>query len=177
MHKAVTLMLSLSLLAGCSSQPFNEQSSVTVEERNPGAVSISEVKKVDVTDRNDVTDPRLKDPNNPLSKRIIYFDLDSYIVKSEYQPLLGQHAKFLITNAKYKMLIQGNADERGSREYNLALGHKRADAVKRALMMLGAKDDQLESVSLGEERPACSEPSEGCWAKNRRGEMLYSGEF
>jgi peptidoglycan-associated lipoprotein len=91
--------------------------------------------------------------------------------------VLGAHGKFLTANPKMKMLIQGNADERGSREYNLALGQKRADAVRKALTLLGAREDQLEAVSLGEEKPACSESSEDCWAKNRRGDMLYSGEF
>jgi peptidoglycan-associated lipoprotein len=76
-----------------------------------------------------------------------------------------------------KMLIQGNADERGSREYNLALGQKRAEAVRKALALLGAREDQLEAVSLGEEKPACTESDEDCWGKNRRGDMLYSGEF
>jgi peptidoglycan-associated lipoprotein len=76
-----------------------------------------------------------------------------------------------------KVLIQGNADERGSREYNLALGQKRSDAVRKALVLLGAREDQLEAVSLGEEKPACTESEEGCWAKNRRGDLLYTGEY
>ena len=75
------------------------------------------------------------------------------------------------------MLIQGNADERGSRGYNVGLGQRRSDSVKRALAILGAKDNQIESVSLGEEKPVCTEHAEGCWAKNRRGDMLYSGEY
>jgi peptidoglycan-associated lipoprotein len=87
----------------------------------------------------------------------VYFDYDSYVVKDEFQALLGAHGKFLAANPKMKMLIQGNADERGSREYNLALGQKRADAVRKALTLLGAREDQLEAVSLGEEKPACSD--------------------
>jgi len=75
------------------------------------------------------------------------------------------------------MLIQGNADERGSREYNLALGGKRSEAIKKALLLLGAKEDQVESVSLGEEKPRCTDATEECWAQNRRGDMLYSGEY
>jgi peptidoglycan-associated lipoprotein len=75
------------------------------------------------------------------------------------------------------MLIQGNADERGSREYNVALGQKRSDNLKKMLVLLGARDVQLESVSLGEEKPACGEHNEQCWSKNRRGDMLYSGEY
>lgn len=178
-----TSLLSLSLitlvaLAGCSSQPAApEQAGAGVEDRNPNAVTTPGVAPVTAGGLDPYGLAALKDPKSPLSKRSIYFDYDSYVVKNEYQALLGEHAKFLAKNAKYKMLIQGNADERGSREYNLALGQKRAEAVKKALMLLGAKEDQLESVSLGEEKPACSEATEACWAQNRRGDMLYSGEF
>src|SRR2546421_362509 len=76
-----------------------------------------------------------------------------------------------------KMLIQGTADERGSREYNVGLGQRRSDSVKKMLILLGARDSQIEAVSLGEEKPACSEHSEECWAKNRRDDMLYNGEY
>ncbi len=177
MHTVAIILIILSFLAGCSSQPFGEQPAATVEDRNPDTVSTSEVKPINVTGSNEKSDLRLSDPNSPLSKRSIYFDLDSFIVRDEYKGLLDHHARFLIGNGKYKMLIQGNTDERGTREYNLALGQKRAEAVKKALLLLGAKEDQLEAVSLGEERQACSESSEECWARNRRGDMLYSGEF
>jgi flagellar motor protein MotB len=89
----------------------------------------------------------------------------------------GKHAKFLRENPSAKMLIQGNADERGSREYNVGLGQRRSDTVKKMLTLLGAREEQIESVSLGEEKPMCGEHTEGCWAKNRRGDMLYSGEY
>jgi len=177
MHTVAIVLIILSFLAGCSSQPFSEQSAAIVEDRNPDYVLTSEVKSINVTSGIEKGDPRLKDPNSPLSKRIIYFDLDSFIVKDEYKSLLDHHARFLAGNGKYKMLVQGNTDERGTREYNLALGQKRAEAIKKALLLLGAKEDQLEAVSLGEERPACDDSSEDCWSKNRRGEMLYSGEF
>jgi peptidoglycan-associated lipoprotein len=95
----------------------------------------------------------LTDPKSILSKRSVYFDYDSYEVKSEYKDLVTAHAKFLVENRQFKMLIQGNTDERGSREYNLALGQKRADAIRKMLMLLGAREEQLESVSLGEEKP------------------------
>lgn len=177
MHTVAIILIILSFLAGCSSQPFSEQSAATVEDRNPESVSTSEIKSINVTERNERGDPRVKDLISPLSKLTIYFDLDSFIVKDEYKSLLDHHARFLIGNGKYKMLIQGNTDERGTREYNLALGQKRAEAIKKILLLLGAKEDQLEAVSLGEERPACSEFAEACWSKNRRGEMLYSGEY
>ena len=119
----------------------------------------------------------LKDPNNILSKRTVYFDYDKFDVKDEFKPLIEAHAKFLRDNSSAKMLIQGNADERGSREYNVGLGQRRSDAVKKMLTLLGARENQIESVSLGEEKPACSEHNEACWAKNRRDEMLYGGEY
>ncbi len=168
------------LLAGCSSQPTGpEQDGAKVEDRNPGAVGqgAATASPVAAALPDAYGMAALKDPNSPLSKRSIYFDLDSYVVKNDYQALLGHHAQFLTKNPQMKMLIQGNADERGSREYNLSLGQKRAEAVKKAMLLLGVKESQLESVSLGEEKPACMEASESCWAQNRRGDMLYSGEF
>jgi peptidoglycan-associated lipoprotein len=119
----------------------------------------------------------LTDPKSILSKRSVYFDYDSYEVRSEYKDLVTAHARFLADNRQFKMLIQGNTDERGSREYNLALGQKRADAIKKMLSLLGVREDQLESVSLGEEKPKNEGHNESAWAENRRGDMLYSGEF
>ncbi len=166
-------LAALITLAGCGSQPAApEQDGAGVESRNPSAVTSSVGSGADPYGA-----AALKDPKSPLSKRSIYFDYDSFIVKDEFKSLLDHHAKFLAKNGQYKMLIQGNADDRGSREYNLALGQQRAEAVKKALLLLGAKDAQLESVSLGEEKPACMDATESCWAQNRRGDMLYSGEF
>jgi len=119
----------------------------------------------------------LKDPASALSKRSIYFDYDKYDVKDEFRPLVEAHAKYLRENPGARMLIQGNADERGSREYNVALGQKRSDNVRKMLVLLGAREAQLESVSLGEEKPQCMEHNEECWSKNRRGDMLYGGEY
>jgi peptidoglycan-associated lipoprotein len=180
MRAIISLSALTLLVAACGSQPpAPEQNPAGVESRTPGAISVDTTPIT--TAQPDAFDPTsiaaLKDPRSPLSKRSIYFDYDSYIVKDEFQALLTAHGKFLAANPKMKMLIQGNADERGSREYNLALGQKRAEAVKKALALLGAREDQLEAVSLGEEKPACSEASEDCWGKNRRGDILYSGEF
>jgi peptidoglycan-associated lipoprotein len=119
----------------------------------------------------------LKDPNNILSKRSVYFDYDKFEVKDEFRKLVEAHAKFLKDNPSAKMLIQGNADDRGSREYNVGLGQRRSDSVKKLLTLLGAREDQIESVSLGEEKPVCTAAAEDCWGKNRRGDMLYSGEY
>jgi peptidoglycan-associated lipoprotein len=175
-----TLALAIPLLlSGCSSQPpAPEQPGAGVEDRKPTTVTTPTVTPAITTGAIDpYSIAALKDPKSILSKRSVYFDFDMYVVKDEFKPLLEAHAKFLVANPKMKMLIQGNADERGSREYNLALGGKRSEAVKKALLLLGAREDQVESVSLGEEKPACTEQTEDCWAKNRRGDMLYSGEF
>jgi peptidoglycan-associated lipoprotein len=86
------------------------------------------------------------------------------------------HARYLQTNSSARMRIQGHADERGSREYNLALGQRRAEAVKQMLQLLGARPDQIESVSLGEEKPRCSDSTESCWAQNRRGDIGYMSD-
>ncbi|WIM05180.1 MAG: peptidoglycan-associated lipoprotein Pal [Candidatus Nitricoxidivorans perseverans] len=170
------------LLAACGSQPpASEQTPAGVEDRSPKAV-VAEPASVPVPPPAPVAvdpyDPaNLKDPKSILSKRSVFFDYDQYVIRDEFKPLVESHAQFLIRNPKMKMLIQGNADERGSREYNLALGQKRAEAVKKALALLGASEGQMESVSLGEEKPRCTEQAEACWAQNRRGDMLYTGEY
>jgi len=169
------------LFAACSTTPTDEQKPADVADKGsptkPGA-STSRVAPVDVTGKPSASGVNpLKDPNNVLSKRVIYFDFDRFDIKEEYRPIVEAHARYLRDNPGSKVLIQGNADERGSREYNVGLGQRRSDSVKKMMTLLGVKDAQIESVSLGEEKPACSEHSEDCWAKNRRGEVLYSGEY
>ncbi len=161
------------LLTGCGSTPPADQGpSAPVESRG----SDTGVARVDATKVDASGLPReLTDPKSILSKRSIYFDLDRYDVKDEFKDLVAAHAKFLTANRGFKVLLQGNTDERGSREYNLSLGQKRSDAVKKALLLLGVKEEQVESVSLGKEKPACTESSEECWAKNRRADILYKG--
>lgn len=164
------------LLSACSSQPpAPEQKPSAVEERQPSPMAEPSPVKSETVDPYSMA--ALKDPKSPLSKRSVFFDFDQFIVKDEFKPLLEQHGKFLTANPKVKMLIQGNADERGSREYNIALGQKRAEAVKRTVLLNGGKEDQIEAVSLGEEKPRCTQSTEECWAQNRRGDMLYTGEF
>jgi len=118
----------------------------------------------------------LKDPASPLSKRSVYFDFDSFTVKDEYRPLIESHARYLAQNRNAKMTIQGNTDERGSREYNIALGQKRADSVKRMMTLLGAQDSQIETVSFGKEKPKNPGHDEASWAENRRDDFVYAGE-
>lgn len=171
---ALPALLSV-LLAACSSTGTFDQTGTTVEDRSstPG----TGVPTVTAPSPAGSGIAALTDPNNILSKRSVFFDFDQFVIKADARPLVEAHARFLVQNPQMKMLIQGNTDERGSREYNLALGQKRADAVRQALTLLGAKESQIESVSLGEEKPRCSESNEACFAQNRRGDMLYSGEF
>ncbi|MFA5081826.1 MAG: peptidoglycan-associated lipoprotein Pal [Hydrogenophilaceae bacterium] len=118
----------------------------------------------------------LKDPNNPLSKRIIYFDFDSDAIREEFRGLIEGHAGFLKGNSAARIILQGHTDERGSRDYNLALGQRRAESVKQALTLMGVKSDQVETVSLGEEKPVSEGHDETAWKQNRRAEIHYLGE-
>ncbi len=118
----------------------------------------------------------LKDPASPLSKRRIQFDFDSSAIRDEYRPILEAHAQYLKGNKSAKAILQGNTDERGSREYNLALGQRRAESVFKALNLLGVPEGQMEAVSLGEEKPIAEGHDEAAWSQNRRTEILYQGE-
>jgi len=118
----------------------------------------------------------LKDPNNILSKRNVYFDYDQFVVKDEYRPLVEAHAKYLQANRSARAIIQGNTDERGTREYNIALGQKRADAVKKLMILLGASEIQIETVSFGKEKPRREGHDEASWAENRRADIVHAGE-
>ncbi|NHC08543.1 peptidoglycan-associated lipoprotein [Azonexus fungiphilus] len=178
MKNLLSISLLLAVLVGCSTTPTPEEGGAPVESR-----SGTDVKSVVAGGLDASGLPReLTDPNSPLSKRSIYFDVDKYEVKGEYQAVVAAHAKYLVANRGFKVLIQGNTDETGSREYNLSLGQKRADAVKRALVLLGAREDQVESVSLGEEKPKNPGHDESAYAENRRADVLYRapdgrGEF
>jgi peptidoglycan-associated lipoprotein len=115
----------------------------------------------------------LADPNSPLAKRSIYFDYDSYAVRDEYRATIDAHARFLTSERNRRVIVQGNTDERGSREYNLALGQKRAEAVRRSLTAMGVPDAQVEAVSLGEEKPRTAAQDEASFAENRRADLVY----
>lgn len=109
----------------------------------------------------------------PAGEHTVYFDYDSFVLRPEARPIIENHARFLIANKSRKANLEGHTDERGGREYNLALGQKRAEAVRRALSQLGVPDAQLEAVSFGKEKPAASGQDETAFAKNRRVEIRY----
>jgi peptidoglycan-associated lipoprotein len=115
----------------------------------------------------------LSNPNSPLAKRSVYFDFDSYTVKGDYLALLRAHADYLRAHPAQHVLIQGNTDERGTDEYNLALGQRRSQAVLRELESLGVPESQIEAVSLGKEKPQALGHDEASWAQNRRADLVY----
>jgi len=124
-------------------------------------------------DQGEVVDPREQARRRAMAQRVIYFDFDNADIRPEYREVLANHAQYAATNPSMKVRLEGHADERGSREYNIGLGERRAQAVRRALMLQGTGDAQLVTVSYGEERPAESGSDEAAWAKNRRVELVY----
>ncbi len=178
MKRIALSALLMVVLAACSSTPVKDSGPVKVEDRNPAAggsgTSGAESKATTLNDGSSAS--ALKDPSNILSKRNVYFDYDEYVVREEFKPLVQAHAKYLTQNNAARVTVQGNTDERGSREYNLALGQRRADAVKKALTVLGAGDRQVETVSFGAEKPRCTQAEESCWSQNRRADLVHQGE-
>ncbi|WP_233882691.1 peptidoglycan-associated lipoprotein Pal [Paraburkholderia flagellata] len=165
MSKKVRLALAVLMigaLAACKSG---------VKETNPNAGAMNTQPNPNAVAQVNVDE--LNNPNSPLAKRSVYFDFDSYAVKDDYQSLLQAHAQYLKTHPERHVLIQGNTDERGTSEYNLALGQKRAESVRRALSLMGVPDSQMEAVSLGKEKPVATGHDEASWAQNRRADLVY----
>ena len=115
----------------------------------------------------------LDDPKGVLANRSIYFDFDKYVVRESETPVVQNHAAYLVKTPSRKILIQGNTDERGGAEYNLALGQKRAEAVRKSMAALGVSEGQMEAVSLGKEKPKAQGSNEAAWAENRRADIVY----
>lgn len=157
-------------LAACGSA-VKLDDNVKVEERTSTPASTTDARTVAPVNTGSV-DP-LNDPQGILAKRSVYFDYDSFIVKDEFTPVLEAHAKYLTANKGRKIVIQGNTDERGGREYNLALGQKRAEAVRKSMSLLGVSDAQMEAVSFGKEKPKATGSDEAAWAENRRADLAY----
>ena len=176
MNRLPKLLATALLVGACSSAPTEEQKGAQIEDRAAHPIAPAQVKPVTADSANERMLAALRDPNSPLSKRSVYFAYDQYVIAREHQSLIEAHGRFLAANPGLKITIQGNADERGSREYNLALGQKRAEAMRKSIVLTGAKDSQVEALSLGEERPVCMDRSESCQAKNVRGDILYVEE-
>ncbi|MCE5182782.1 MAG: peptidoglycan-associated lipoprotein Pal [Betaproteobacteria bacterium] len=171
MNKATCGMLLVGLLAGCAGQDVKDLSQTAIASRTPAAPSSAKS-----LDQNAIDALALKDPNNILSKRSVYYDFDKSNIKSEFKPLVDAHAKYIANHKEAKATVQGNCDERGSREYNIALGNRRADSVRKTMGVLGVPDSQVEVVSFGEEKPRATCHEESCWHENRRSDIVYRGE-
>ncbi len=167
--------LLLAALGGCASKEVAKD--VPVETRPTTATTPTRP-----TTTTAVTTPTagavnpLKDPNNILSKRIIYFEYDKDTVRAEFQAIVQAHAKYLADNRGRKIRLEGHADERGSREYNMALGQRRGDAVRKATNILGVANERMETISFGEDKPRAQGSDEAAWSQNRRVEIVYDGE-
>lgn len=163
--------LAAALVAGCSSAPKTDPAIIGEEGAAGAGAAASDVTQVRT---DDAAGAGLDAQGGPAGVgRVVYFDFDSYIVRDDARPVVDAHARHLQTNRGRNAVLEGHTDVRGSREYNLALGQKRAEAVRRAMVQMGAADAQLEAVSFGEEKPAAFGGSEDDHAQNRRVEIRY----
>ncbi len=169
----------IGMLAACSSDQVKEEQQVAVEDlssSSPNSGTGNEAggaQTYGTEDSSSSSFSELDDPASQLSNRIIYFEYDSSDVKSEYRPAVEAHAQYLSRNPTQTLTLEGHADERGSREYNLALGERRAQSVKQQMMLLGAAASQIRVVSYGEERSAVDGHDDYSWQQNRRVEIFY----
>ena len=178
--KNIPLILAVAVLAAaCASKdtredaPVTDRSTSVTPPTTPGNTGSSTTRQPTPPV---VSGDPLRDPNNILSKRSVYFDYDSNAVKDEYRNVVQAHSRYLGEKRDARIRIEGNCDERGSREYNLALGQRRAESVKKVMTVLGVADNRIETVSYGEEKPVATGHDEQSWAQNRRADIRYGGE-
>jgi len=164
---AAVALSAVFLLTGCPSQPIDEQEPASKVEE-PAGVDTS-----GLAGRSGYTAADLNDPSSPLYQRVIYFEYDNSDIQPQFIDILRAHASYLSSNSGAQVMLEGHTDERGTREYNLALGDFRADTVRRYLVAEGVPDGQIRTMSYGEERPADPGHSESAWALNRRVELVY----
>ncbi|OGT35405.1 MAG: peptidoglycan-associated lipoprotein [Gammaproteobacteria bacterium RBG_16_51_14] len=170
--RALLILFIVTFLFGCGSSEVKEEAAV--EDQGTAAGATDQGAQAYGADADaGAKASALDDPSSPLSVRVIYFDYDSSDIRSEFRPTIEAHAGYLAANSSVIVTLEGHADERGSREYNLALGERRAQSVKRQLVLLGASAGQIRLVSYGEERPAIEGHDEASWQQNRRVEILY----
>jgi peptidoglycan-associated lipoprotein len=168
--KSLLIVSSLVVLAACSTTKPEEKNTMAVE--TPVAPTANLPKAASAVAKVEVSP--FDDPASPLSRKSVFFDFDKYTISAADTVIVTAHAKYISTHSTAKVRLEGNADERGGREYNLALGQKRADAVKKSLVLLGASEANVESVSFGKEKPVDFSHNEEAWAKNRRVDIKYT---
>lgn len=167
----------LSLLSACSSTPTHQDAAAPAPAAKPKPMAAPGV-QANAVDSARLEQERLaalqRQQQADLNSKSVLFDFDSYIVKHDYADLLQAQAKFLQSQQSDRLTLQGNSDDRGSSEYNLALGQKRAEAVRKALVLLGAPGDRIETISFGEEKPKATCEEESCWSQNRRVDFAHA---
>jgi len=190
MRNYLFILLAAVLLAGCPAQPTKDDDASTKKDTTATSTTGStddkdgvQTGKLDGADKTDSSafsagdqpyrKDAINDASSPLSQQVIYFDFNASAIKSEYRDLITWHGRYLASNQDMKIRLEGHTDERGSREYNVALGDRRAQSVKRMLMFQGATKKQIEVISYGEEKPVGLEHTEAAWAKNRRVQLVY----
>jgi peptidoglycan-associated lipoprotein len=181
MKRIALSLVVAALAAGCASKEARQDPPVADRSSggsatSPGTAATSPGSTTRPQQPTGVAGNPLRDPNNILSKRSVFFEYDSNVVKDEYRGLVQAHSRYMTDKRDSRARIEGNADERGSREYNLALGQRRAEAVKRVMTVLGVPDGRIETISYGEEKPVAQGHDEQSWAQNRRADIKYQGE-
>ena len=173
--RTLTIAGLAAVLAACGSNvKLDDANTAPVENRsgaNGSGANGRAVAPIDAT-RGNGMDP-LNDPRGVLAQRSVYFDFDSYAVSNQYKALVENHARFLVANPTRRISVEGHTDDRGGSEYTLALGQRRSEAVRRALVLLGVRDDQIEAVSFGKEKPKATGSDEASFAENRRADIVY----
>jgi len=176
--KNVALYLAVAAIAaGCASKETKTEAPVSdrsagVTQPTPSSSGSSTTPAQQPT----IAGNPLRDPSNILSKRSVFFDYDSNVVKDQYKGLVQAHSRYMGDKRDSRIRIEGNCDERGSREYNLALGQRRAESVKKMMTVLGVGDARIETISYGEEKPMAPGHDEQAWSQNRRADIKYAGE-
>lgn len=177
-NAALIVIAVAAALAGCASK--ETKTDVPVTDKSAGVTQPSgttmQPGRTTPSTGGAVAGNPLTDPSNILSKRSVFFDLDSNSVKDEYRGMVQAHSRYMGDKRDSKVRIEGNCDERGSREYNLALGQRRAEAVKKVMTVLGVSGGRIETTSYGEEKPMSQGHDEQAWAQNRRADIKYAGE-
>ena len=168
----LALVIALAISACKTTEPETDTTATDTTETAP---VVEEATTAAAPDPRDYTDPRNFDNSESLlSKRVIYFDFDKSDVRSEYRAIVAAHASYVASHGTARVTLEGHADERGTREYNLGLGERRGNAVSGLLSAAGAMGRQLDTVSYGEERPVCRVSDDSCWSQNRRVEIVYT---
>ena len=172
-HTIAVTLIGTAFLTACGSTPKTPEKTASSLPPSTQPVNSADSRRVQPVNAG-AADP-LDDPKGALAKRSVFFDFDSYVIKPDYREVVTTHSTYLENHKARKIVIQGNTDERGGSEYNLALGQKRAEAVRKSMAASGVSDGQMEAVSFGKEKPKASGHDEAAWSQNRRADITYAG--